>query len=147
MNYKIHADLVEIEDLVYQILFFSQKPEHTNHTKVMITNLSKKILEFLQIEYEDIEHLFKHEMEQHNYDVHTVGDKSVQIHETLIAQNEKIKKIVSNFPLLCQKLVSGDISEEDFKATVEKECSDLLKLVGSENHELEFMKEFLGNMQ
>ena len=140
---KIRKDLIEVEDLVYQMMFFAHQANDAEYTKVIVTNLSKKILEFLSIEHSDIEHLFQHEHSGHNYSAHTAKDKSDTLHSTLEKENDQLKTLVGEIPLSCSALAKGKMTREDFIIVIEDKCGQILRLVGSENHELDFAKQFI----
>ena len=140
---KIRKDLIEVEDLVYQMMFFAHQANDAQYTKVIVTNLSKKILDFLRIEHSDIEHLFLHEHEGHNYSAHTAKDKSDSLHSTLDKENDQLKTLVGEIPLSCSAFVECKMTCEEFISVVEDKCSQILRLVGSENHELEFARQFI----
>jgi hypothetical protein len=142
---KIKKDLIEIEDLISQMLFFAHHSSDRQYAGVMVTNMSRKILEFLQIEFKDIEHVFRHEHPHHNTAVHTANEQSSHLHIVLKKQGAKIKKSVSNIPVLCKEYVSGKVDETAFRQKLERQCSEILKLVGSEEHELGFAKGFVGS--
>jgi hypothetical protein len=140
---KIREEVIEIENLVNRIMYFAIKSNDPRYIKVIVTNLAKRLLTFLKIEHRDIEHLFEHELPQHNYVSHTVKAESEHLHVVLKKEEKRIKKAVSRIPHVCDRLVDGKISREDFMKEIEAACKEILMLCGSEKHNLEFIRGFM----
>ena len=136
-------ELKDVEDLVMQISYFCNSSEDIRYVSIIVKNLSSQILEYLKIDFKDIEHLFVQEKEHHNYKTHTSKGSSDELHLELEKDKEKIKVLIQKIIIICSRANENKISREEFLKRTDSNCSAILKVIDSEHHELIQVKELL----
>jgi len=141
---KLKQDMREIEDLIFQIKYFVDSSPSVDYSASMIKNLGKQVLDLLNVETSDIEHLFLQDKKQWQHKPFVFKKKLSHLHKELEKKDVlKIKNEVQKIVQAGEHAKENKIPKAELKTKVENSCSKILKYLNSEQHELGLVKDIL----
>lgn len=129
---KINQEMRELEDLVFQISYFAESAPKDYAVK-LIKNFARKIMLLLEMEHEDLMDLLEHEHSYHEFEPYTYRKELKHIFDELKTSDlKKIKAEIKKILHACKQ----EVPPPKFRKDVRAACSQILKILKSEHHEL-----------